>query len=244
MNFNFTISRARLALFLLVLGLYHIIFSCCTSLNTPTAIESLLHQQSQNQNEIQQETSTETSFENQLKVGIMTWNLAERSPSLSDCAFLKEFQQQSCDIIALGIQECENIKPRRHEGRRSQKWRELMTKTLQSSVKEGGGYELFAHHKLGGMQLTLFINKKAKELIDGIQTIEVACGIGNLLSNKGGIVMLVRVAGKTIAFVNSHLAAHHNQVDSLRYLVAVTDLIEMDFRLRLETKTIIALSRQ
>eukprot|EP01040_Poterioochromonas_malhamensis_P007226 gene7226-7799_t len=142
----------------------------------------------------------------------MTWNLAERSPSLSDCSFLKEFQQQSCDIIALGIQECENIKPRRHEGRRSQKWRELMTKTLQSSVKEGGGYELFAHHKLGGMQLTLFINKKAKELIDGIQTIEVACGIGNLLSNKGGIVMLVRVAGKTIAFVNSHLAAHHNQI--------------------------------
>lgn len=171
----------------------------------------------------------------QLKVGILTWNLAEKSPSLSDCIFLKEFftstsSSSPCDLIVLGIQECENIKPRRKEGKRSRKWRELIHQTFpieidtnnnrrrkqtrknQNETSLLSSYEIIGSHKLGGMQLAILANSKAKNLLEGIQTIEIPCGVGNVLSNKGGICMLLRMEGKTIAFINSHLAAHHHKV--------------------------------
>lgn len=52
---------------------------------------------------------------NQYRMSVVTWNLAEKSPSQRDYSFLKELQLES-DFIVLGVQELEDIKPRRHEG--------------------------------------------------------------------------------------------------------------------------------
>jgi len=139
-----------------------------------------------------------------VKVGVMSWNLAEKCTNLEDCKFLREFYD--CDIIVLGIQECEDIRPRRNEGHRSRKWREIY-KTLL-----GKKYKYIASHKLGGMQLTVLGNKRGREIVDGIQIIDVACGVGNVLSNKGGICILLHTKGKTLALVNAHLAAHQTKV--------------------------------
>eukprot|EP01037_Dinobryon_pediforme_P035767 gene35767-42340_t len=43
-----------------------------------------------------------------LKIGVVTWNMAERSPLRSDCNFLHDYDD--CDVIALGLQECEDIR--------------------------------------------------------------------------------------------------------------------------------------
>ena len=51
-----------------------------------------------------------TSF----NVTCLTWNMAELSPTEDDCTFMKSFR--SSDMVVLGVQECEDIKPRRHEG--------------------------------------------------------------------------------------------------------------------------------
>jgi hypothetical protein len=141
---------------------------------------------------------------NTLKIGALTWNLAEKSPKEQDCNFLKMFKEN--DIIVLGIQECEDIRPRRTEGHRSRKWRKLTTSVL------GPEYECMAQHKMGGMQLSIYGNSRGRETVDGIQTIEVACGVGNVLTNKGAICMLLRIKDKTIALINAHLAAHHSKV--------------------------------
>ncbi|RYY87043.1 hypothetical protein EON63_04640 [archaeon] len=109
----------------------------------------------------------------------------------------------------IGIQECEDIRPRRSEGRRSRAWRALHHNVFAKQ------YTCLGSHKLGGLQLVIYVKKSCNKLIQGIQTIEVACGVGNVLSNKGGICMLVRTKNqRTLAFVNAHLAAHVNQVDS------------------------------
>eukprot|EP01031_Cornospumella_fuschlensis_P038418 gene38418-46691_t len=140
-----------------------------------------------------------------LTVGILTWNLAEKILRADDCLFLKDFKD--CDIVALGIQECEDIRPRRSEGRRSRAWR-----ALHHSIF-GKKFVCLGSHKMGGLQLVLYAKKSCNKLIQGIQTIEVACGVGNVLSNKGGICMLVRMKNqRTLAFVNAHLAAHMNEV--------------------------------
>lgn len=47
-------------------------------------------------------------------VTCLTWNMAELSPTEEDCSFMKSFR--SSDMVVLGVQECEDIKPRRHEG--------------------------------------------------------------------------------------------------------------------------------
>lgn len=139
-----------------------------------------------------------------LSIGVMTWNMAEKSPSEDDCQFMKELT--GCDVVALGIQECEDLRPRRRDGRRSRRWRELHRKIFKK-------YECLAAHKMGGLQLVLYAKKGAAKWVQGVQTIEVACGIGNVLSNKGAICMLLRLKGsKTLALVNAHLAAHQHQV--------------------------------
>ena len=168
-----------------------------------------------------------------LRIASMTWNLGEKLPTEEDCAFLADFCPHSsgtgsgscgsgagsgdttvstettgADIIALGIQECEDIRPRRQEGHRSRHW-----KRIQALHFEEAGYECISCEKLGGMQLSVYANAKARDLITDLQVISVPCGVGNVLSNKGGICMLLQLQHKqTIALINAHLAAHNHQV--------------------------------
>ena len=49
--------------------------------------------------------------------------------------------------------------------------------------------------------------------IEGVLILDVACGIGNMINNKGAICVLLRMKNsKTIAIVNAHFAAHSDKV--------------------------------
>lgn len=63
--------------------------------------------------------------EDSIRVSVVTWNLAEVSPTAEDVGFLGRIAKGS-DLVAVGVQEIENLKPRRHEGRRSREWRRLL----------------------------------------------------------------------------------------------------------------------
>ncbi len=65
-----------------------------------------------------------------------------------------------------------------------------------------------------GIQLAVYLKKSILHLVEGIQVIEVACGIGNILANKGGICVLLRIKGYTLALINAHLAAHQHKVSN------------------------------
>ena len=140
-----------------------------------------------------------------LSLSLVTWNFAEQCPRSEDAAFLKGFRNGS-DIVVLGVQECEDIKPRRHEGHRSRAWRHLQKKTF------GKGYKCVAQHRMGGLQIAVYGNKNACKLIQGMQILDVACGVGNVLTNKGGICVLLRIKGQTLALINGHFAAHQTKV--------------------------------
>lgn len=145
-----------------------------------------------------------TTTPSNLTVGVITWNLAEKQ--LTEMDFLKSFQ--TCDIVAIGVQECEDIRPRRKEGRRSRKLRALQRKMI------GKDFKCIAQSKLGGIQLAVFARTNLSAVVQGVEIIEVACGVGNVLMNKGAICALLRMKGKTIALINSHLAAHQNKVEA------------------------------
>lgn len=99
----------------------------------------------------------EKTCQDSLKIGIVTWNMAERSPSRSDCSFLHNYDD--CDIIALGLQECEDIRPRRKEGRRMRKWRELRDGVYRND------FQCVREVKLGGLHLSLLMKKSKLQVL-------------------------------------------------------------------------------
>ena len=137
-------------------------------------------------------------------VSVLTWNLAETAPTADSLRFLGELA--GADFVVLGVQECENVKPRRQEGHRSRAWRAAQKKYF------GKGYTALAQHRMGGLQISVFVRKALAKKVQGVQILDVACGVGNVLTNKGAVCVLVRSQGKTVAFVNGHFAAHQGKV--------------------------------
>jgi hypothetical protein len=154
-------------------------------------------------------------------ISVVTWNLAEESPSEDDAAFIRKFRKNGVidgtgsDLVLISGQECENIKPRRSEGRRSREFRRLMVKML------GLNYVPIAMHLLGGIQFGLFCKKSFLGRIQDVAVADVTCGIGNVFHNKGAIAAFVTVKARNdidegqrrskqlrMVFVTAHLAAH------------------------------------
>jgi hypothetical protein len=77
------------------------------ALPEPSGLAEALHKQ-----------QAEAESRNSITVSVVTWNMAEASPALSDMGFVSELGEKA-DLICLGVQEIENLKPRRHEGGRS-----------------------------------------------------------------------------------------------------------------------------
>lgn len=160
-----------------------------------------------------------------IAVSVVTWNLAESSPSTEDAAFIRKFRkagvraQSGSDLVLISGQECENIKPRRSEGSRSREYRRLMIKML------GKQYVPIALHLLGGIQFGLFAKKSFLKEIEEIAIADVTCGIGNVFHNKGAIAAFLKVKARNqlegkkskslrMVFVTAHLAAHVKNSDA------------------------------
>jgi len=156
-------------------------------------------------------------------VSVVTWNLAEDSPSEEDASFIRKFRKngispdQGSDLVLISGQECENIKPRRSEGRRSREYRRLMITML------GKGYVPLALHLLGGIQFGLFAKRSFLKEVEDVSVVDVTCGIGNVFHNKGAIAAFVKLKARNdirndsdkkrskslrMVFVTAHLAAH------------------------------------
>lgn len=139
-----------------------------------------------------------------LTCSVVSWNLAEKIPSDADGAFIKALQED--DIVVLGVQECEDVKFRRHEGHKSRAWHALQKKAL------GKGFKSVASHSLGGMKLDIYVKKTLNKVVKIVHIMDVPCGIGNVIGNKGGICAVLKVKDSYIAVVNNHFAAHQNKV--------------------------------
>uniref|UniRef100_A0A7S2YER7 Inositol polyphosphate-related phosphatase domain-containing protein n=1 Tax=Entomoneis paludosa TaxID=265537 RepID=A0A7S2YER7_9STRA len=156
-----------------------------------------------------------------MHISVVTWNLAEESPQEQDAAFIKKFRKcgmdkKGSDFVLISGQECENIKPRRTEGRRSREYRRLMIKML------GKNYVPIAMHMLGGIQFGLFCKCDMLEKLEHVSAADVTCGIGNVFHNKGAIAAFVKVKARNdhaekgearsksvkMLFVTAHMAAH------------------------------------
>jgi hypothetical protein len=66
---------------------------------------------------------------------------------------------------------------------------------------------------MGGLMLNVYCKKRIKKMITGMQLFEVACGVGNVLTNKGAVGLVLRLHDNTtLGLINVHLAAHVKKV--------------------------------
>ena len=152
-----------------------------------------------------------------LTLSVVTWNLGEAAASEKEASFIRQFRQGS-DLVMIGAQECEDIKPRRAEGHRSRHLRKLGIQML------GEDYVPLAIHSLGGIQMALYCRREKLNDVEFIGLADVTCGVGNVFHNKGAIGVYLKlkqhssnsdeVKTSKVLLVTGHLAAHVKNVDA------------------------------
>ncbi|KAL7510942.1 hypothetical protein ACHAXN_007857 [Cyclotella atomus] len=152
-----------------------------------------------------------------ITLSVVTWNLGEAPPSEKEASFIRQFRNGS-DLVMIGAQECEDIKPRRSEGHRSRHLRRLGILML------GEQYVPLAIHSLGGIQMALYCRREKLDDIEFIGLADVTCGVGNVFHNKGAIGVYLKLKHRIkdsdnaksskLLLVTGHLAAHVKNVDA------------------------------
>ncbi|GIL84443.1 hypothetical protein Vretifemale_13061, partial [Volvox reticuliferus] len=88
-------------------------------------------------------------------------------------------------------------------------FRDLWEERLKEAV--GPGYFMVASTHMGQIRLLLFARNDVYAAISDVRTSKQATGVAGVATNKGGVGISLRVWETTIAFVNSHLAAHQDR---------------------------------
>jgi hypothetical protein len=164
----------------------------------------------------QDDRNSEQNDDDCVTLSVVTWNLGEAEPSEKEASFFRRFRKS--DFVMIGAQECEEIKPRRTEGRRSRHLRRISIMML------GEKYIPLAIHSLGGIQCALYCHRDVLGDVEMIDLADVTCGVGGVFHNKGAIGIYLKLKRRgpdenstmisRILLVSGHLAAHVKNVDA------------------------------
>ena len=72
-------------------------------------------------------------------------------------------------------------------------------------------YALVTSLRLWDISLLCFAKRSLMAYIYNLDSKTVATGLGNIVGNKGAVLIAFHVANTSVAFVSSHLAAHQNK---------------------------------
>ena len=125
------------------------------------------------------------------------------------------------DIVAVGFQEmvdlnAVNVAVDNKSAQRSQHWVERIRATLNdkkhSNNDPNRAYTLHSQKYLVGLLLCVFIKAPHKQRVKSVHTDSVGVGVMGMMGNKGGVSVRLQFYDSTICFVNTHLAAHRENI--------------------------------
>eukprot|EP00055_Hartaetosiga_balthica_P015944 m.98149 g.98149 ORF g.98149 m.98149 type:complete len:962 (+) comp9001_c0_seq2:161-3046(+) len=146
---------------------------------------------------------------------IGTFNVNGRSPVLNDngdvvslTPWLLDRIADEPDMYALGFQEADLSKEAFlfGESKREDEWAVIIANTL------GESYTELHRKRLVGMYLIVFVKKNMKHYISELKTDMQGTGLMNVMGNKGGVALKLRVKDSSLCFVTTHLAARDENV--------------------------------
>ena len=126
-------------------------------------------------------------------------------------------KENKFDIISVGTQECK-YKPRKG-------FDSCMADFIGSlSAHLDKEFELLASAKMWQICQAVFVRKEIRNLCSNIGVMTEATGIAHVFPNKGGTCVTFSLNDLSLAFVNSHLAAHQHKAS--RRNADVAEIIE------------------
>lgn len=142
----------------------------------------------------------------ELSVICCTWNLAEQLPELDHLSFVREFRH--ADIVCCGVQECQNVL---HMSTSRQLdpvdvWQAMFTAAL------GPKFSVVGTKWMGGIHIVVFAKYDILYLISNVTVGVVACGIGNVMHNKGAAAVSFDFKETSFCFISAHFQANRSRV--------------------------------
>jgi len=167
-----------------------------------------------------------------IRVLAATWNVGNAIPDSNLAPLLPLEAVDWPDVVAVAVQEC-GYTPKGEFKSCGDDWLAILIRHM------GPKYTLLKYHSLWEIRLAVFCRNKHTPFITDIRTYTEATGVGNMLGNKGAVVVSLSFLHTTFCFVSSHLAAHQqkaaernaNVVDIIKNVhagpAANTDLIQV-----------------
>eukprot|EP00004_Rigifila_ramosa_P014759 TRINITY_DN3382_c0_g1_i2.p1 TRINITY_DN3382_c0_g1~~TRINITY_DN3382_c0_g1_i2.p1 ORF type:complete len:886 (-),score=216.50 TRINITY_DN3382_c0_g1_i2:43-2700(-) len=171
-----------------------------------------------------------------LKVFIGSWNMGNNPPPQDLTPWLDNTNQY--DLVAIGLQEClyevsgQGASIAGLISKKGEKYTQAALKRCEQDIFDkikkfyGPQYEVVAGLSLLEIRLIVLAKKSLIPEISYVKSATKATGVGNVLGNKGGVVVSLSVLQSNFCFVNSHLAAHQERVqdrnDNFALIVAGT----------------------
>ena len=82
----------------------------------------------------------------------------------------------------------------------------------EDDIQHDHAYDLKAAKYLVGLLLCVFVKRRHRHRVKHVQTDSVGVGVMGMMGNKGGVSIRLQFYDSTICFMNSHLAAHRENV--------------------------------
>ncbi|CAM9190497.1 unnamed protein product [Ectocarpus sp. 4 AP-2014] len=144
-------------------------------------------------------------------VRVVTWNLHAKPTPAADKLRETILPPGKFHIYAIGTEECLHSIAKSVIVHSKKEWESLLKETL------GDSYEMLCAHGLQATHNAVFAHKGIIPLLRNVRSSAVATGLSlgapsTTLGNKGGIGISFSVGATSCVFVNSHLAAHQNNV--------------------------------
>lgn len=165
-----------------------------------------------------------TQYRN-VRIFLGTWNVnAKGKDEPLDswlCADWGPNGENAPDIVAVGLQEmvdlnAVNVAVDNKSSQKSQHWVERIRATLNSprnSQNDPSRAYIQIHSKyMVGLMLCVFVKAPHKGRVGNVHAGSVGVGVMGMMGNKGGVSVRLQFYDSTICIVNSHLAAHRENV--------------------------------
>ena len=151
------------------------------------------------------------------KVFCGTWNVNAKKAQFEGVSLSLESwlgQAMQCDIVAIGLQEivdlnAVNVAVDNKSVKTSQYWLDKIGKSLDGG---NGTFRLVGSRHLVGILICVFVRVDHLSRVKYVDTEQVAVGVMGIAGNKGGVSVRVQFYDSTFCFINSHLAAHRENV--------------------------------
>ncbi|XP_047311089.1 type I inositol polyphosphate 5-phosphatase 12-like isoform X2 [Impatiens glandulifera] len=154
-----------------------------------------------------------------IRILIGTWNVGERKGSNEALMTWLGSAANDAGIVVVGCQEVDMgagflamsvAREAVGEGSSIGKW---WQDALGKALNEGTTFERVGSRELAGLVIAIWVRKTLRPHVGDLDVAAVACGLGRVIGNKGGVGLRLRVYDRVLCFVNCHLAAHLEAVN-------------------------------